>query len=86
VNDFDPASDRIDKAFSECIKAGEVGENAGGMPEGFVFIGTYLDDQGESRTVFLANNSARLQQTLGLLQLGVIAWNEQGRRWVHDED
>lgn len=43
-------------------------------------------EDGESRMVFSTDDGARLQDTLGLLQLGVAAWNEQARRWVLDDE
>lgn len=84
--DGDELSSRITAALSNAIKAGEVGDATDGMPSGWVFIGSYFDDQGESRMVFSTDDGARLQDTLGLLQLGVAAWNEQARRWVLDDE
>lgn len=81
----DAAADRINSAFADAIQAGECGETSGGMPSTWAFVGSYFDSEGESRTVFLANNDARLQETIGMLRMGVIAWDEQARRWVHDE-
>lgn len=83
--ELNPAAERITEAFGAAIKAGEVGDTTEGMPAQWVMIGTYYDDEGDTRTVFLTDTGARLQETLGLLQLGVIAWNEHGRRWIHDE-
>lgn len=83
---LDQASDRITAAIGEAIKAGELGDDTAGMPNQYVLCATYYDSSGELCTAFLTNNSARTHETLGLLALGTVAWQENARRWVHDDD
>jgi len=82
----DEASSRITAALAEAIKAGELGKDTAGMPAQWVFIGTYYDSQGETCTAFLTNNGARTHETLGLLDLGQVAWREHAARWALDND
>lgn len=82
----DEASDRVTGALADAITAGELGDDTQGIPGQWVLIGTYYDSEGENCTVFLTNNGARMHETLGLLALGTVAWNEQAARWVHDNE
>lgn len=83
---IDAASDRITAAIGEAIKAGELGDDTAGMPAQYVLCATYYDSTGQVCTAFLTNNGARTHETLGLLTLGDVAWRENARRWVHDDD
>lgn len=83
---LDAASDRITAAIAEAIKAGDLGEDTNGMPASWVLCGTYYDSKGEVCTAFLTNNRARTHETLGLLALGTVAWQENARRWVHGSE
>lgn len=80
------ASGRITAAIGAAIKAGELGDDTNGMPSSWVLCGTYMDSQGDVCTAFLTNHGARTHETLGLLALGTVAWQENARRWVHGDD
>jgi hypothetical protein len=80
----DEASARVTDALAEAIKSGELGDDTAGMPAQWVFVGTYYDSQGETCTAFLTNKGARTHETLGLLELGSVAWREQAARWELD--
>lgn len=84
-SDADAAADRVDSALADAISNGDLGDSEG-FVSGWVLVGTYVDANGESRTFFLSNEGARLHETLGLLTLGDVAWREQARRWIHDDD
>lgn len=81
-DDLDPASERITQAIAEAIRAGELGEDSEGMPHQWVLIATHIDSTGSERTAMLTNNGAHTHQTLGLLAMGTVAWQENVRRWV----
>lgn len=83
---LDLASERVTAAIGEAIKAGELGDDTNGMPNQWVLISTYYDSEGQVCTAMLANNRARTHETLGLLALGTVAWQENARRWVHGDD
>lgn len=84
--DTDAASDRITAALADAIRGGELGDTTVGMPAGWVLVGTYHDETGTLRTAFLTNSGAHLHETLGLLDLGQVAWRENGRRWANGDD
>lgn len=84
--DTDAASDRVTAALAEAIRHGELGDTNVGMPAGWVLVGTYHGEDGTLRTALLTNSGASLHETLGLLDLGQIAWREQGRRWTHGDE
>lgn len=82
----DEAADRVTAALAEALTAGELGECERGMPYHWVLIGTFLDEEGDTRTVFLSNEGARVHETLGLLALGTEAVKVQAERWIRSDE
>ncbi len=80
----DEASDRVTAALADAIKAGELGDDTQGMPGRWVLVSTHYDSNGETRVAFLADDESNTHDTLGLLSLARVAYEEQARRWVLD--
>ena len=81
----DAFADRIESAIAAGIQAGELGEDRAGMPSGFVLVATYCDSNGTIRTALEVNPGALVHETLGLLNLGRVAWEAEALDWVRGE-
>lgn len=79
----DPA-DRITAAIGEAITAGEMATDGTvtGMPGAWVLVGSWHDQDGEDRSIFLSPPDQPLVMTLGLLESGQTVHREMMRRWV----
>jgi hypothetical protein len=78
------AADRVTAALTDAIKAGEMGDDTLGMPGKWVLISTHYSSSGETHLAFFTDQDSNTHDTLGLLSLGTVAWTEQARRWVQD--
>lgn len=79
---MDAAARRLNTAFAEAIAGGDMGSDTAGMPNHWVFIGTYYDSGGEQQTAVLSDHGAGSHEALALLAVGDMVWREELRRWV----
>ena len=79
------ASRKITEAVAQAIKDGDLSDEAEGMPGSWVFVGSWIDGNGENRTAFLTSQGSRRYEILGLLSVGTVAWEDDARRWVRGD-
>lgn len=84
-DDTGDIADRIEQAIAAGIKAGELGDDTAGMPAGFALVATYYDSEGKVCTILAANTGALVHETLGLVNLGRVAWEAEALDWVRGE-
>lgn len=79
---LDEASRRIHGVVQDCITEGLI---SGAMLTDWYLVGQWMDDEGETGSIFMSPESSTAPGSLGLVSLAKLSLEEEVREWLRGE-